>query len=924
MTLYQRSTELRDLDELLSEAKQGHGRVVLVSGVAGAGKTALLHEFWTTLDTDGDVLLLTASCAEVERDLAYGVLSQLFEGPALSTADTTRAMELLEAAARGDDATASAARGVTRLVLDLAARLPVVICVDDVHNADHESVKHLLRLIRGLHSTRVLAVLTTRTRPFEMHSPLHTELLRQPHVRLLQLDLLSRAGVRETIAQEIGTDCASGGAVELHALTGGNPMLVHALLEDMRAAGTTRPTAGAAFSHAMLGCLYSAGISTVDTVRGVALLDEAATPALLNLLLDIPLETVVRAVAELAAIGLMDGCTLRHPDASHAVLADMDPAERVAKHEQVARLLLDTAADPSLIARHLLSANTVAEPWMVDTLIDAANSLVDSDPEQAKACLELARRHDAEDVHRQADIAAGLARIELLLQPSAILRLVPQLSSAINEGHITQRLALDLPEILFWYGRAEENEHLFEQLTHLVDTDDPAMLIELRVCRTLLTNVFPSVAERIPQLPAPTTEVEFASGSFVANTRLSLFTKLRSLLVNGPTPDDVRGVEQVLSETRITSATAGLLAAALVILIRSGQLQLAEKWTDHLLSEATDRGAANWQGMMAEIRARVALRLGDLGGAERYARLALRRIPSAAWGVSIGGVYATLLRALTEMGRLADAADLLGRLLPESLFESIYGLEYLYARAHYYLATHRMRAALTNFEACGALITEWRLDQSVTPWRCGAALALLRMGDDDAARALIEEQLDLLTPWHPSDTRGKALRVLAASGPVDRRPAVLADAITLLADGGDRLELAKAYHDLCEAHRCLDSPDEATAAARAALRAATECQAGPLAEQVAVALHGGPAVSGGRRSPEVDTSSDLSEAERRVFLPAARGSTNREIAAELFITVSTVEQHLTRIYRKLRVRRRKDLHTKLAALPDGIDESTVD
>ena len=35
---------------------------------------------------------------------------------------------------------------------------------------------------------------------------------------------------------------------------------------------------------------------------------------------------------------------------------------------------------------------------------------------------------------------------------------------------------------------------------------------------------------------------------------------------------------------------------------------------------------------------------------------------------------------------------------------------------------------------------------------------------------------------------------------------------------------------------------------------------------------------------------------------AAQGSTNREIAAELYITVSTVEQHLTRVYRKLNIR----------------------
>jgi DNA-binding CsgD family transcriptional regulator len=60
----------------------------------------------------------------------------------------------------------------------------------------------------------------------------------------------------------------------------------------------------------------------------------------------------------------------------------------------------------------------------------------------------------------------------------------------------------------------------------------------------------------------------------------------------------------------------------------------------------------------------------------------------------------------------------------------------------------------------------------------------------------------------------------------------------------------------------------------------------------------------------------LSEAERRVAVLAAEGHTNREIARKLYITISTVEQHLTRIYRKLNVNRRADL-------PIGLDLDLV-
>ncbi len=66
-------------------------------------------------------------------------------------------------------------------------------------------------------------------------------------------------------------------------------------------------------------------------------------------------------------------------------------------------------------------------------------------------------------------------------------------------------------------------------------------------------------------------------------------------------------------------------------------------------------------------------------------------------------------------------------------------------------------------------------------------------------------------------------------------------------------------------------------------------------------------------TPDGDPVAVLTRAERRVALLAAAGCTNRAIAAQLYVTPSTVEQHLTHVYRKLRVRSRGDL-AKLAAV----------
>ncbi len=69
----------------------------------------------------------------------------------------------------------------------------------------------------------------------------------------------------------------------------------------------------------------------------------------------------------------------------------------------------------------------------------------------------------------------------------------------------------------------------------------------------------------------------------------------------------------------------------------------------------------------------------------------------------------------------------------------------------------------------------------------------------------------------------------------------------------------------------------------------------------------------GRRAP----SEVLTETERRVAELAAQGRSNKQIAAELFMGVSTVEAHLSRVYRKLGVRR-----AELAGrLPIPVDEA---
>jgi DNA-binding CsgD family transcriptional regulator len=281
------------------------------------------------------------------------------------------------------------------------------------------------------------------------------------------------------------------------------------------------------------------------------------------------------------------------------------------------------------------------------------------------------------------------------------------------------------------------------------------------------------------------------------------------------------------------------------------------------------------------------------------------------WGVAIGSPMSTLVLATTAMGKFDTAAELLKEPVPEAMFQSRFGLMYLHARGHHYLAADQAYAALADFLTCGEHMRAWSLDAPAhVPWRSDAAGAYLCLGQPQQARQLVKDQLSRLGPRR-SRTKGISLRLLAATEECRHRPGLLRQAIDVLQASGDRFELARALAELNGAHCELGESGKARAMVRHALRLAKECEAEPLRR--ALVLHSPtaePEVT--ETTPSADTGVfTLSDAERRVAALASIGYTNREIAGKLYITVSTVEQHLTRVYKKLSVRSRADLPAEL-------------
>jgi DNA-binding NarL/FixJ family response regulator len=138
---------------------------------------------------------------------------------------------------------------------------------------------------------------------------------------------------------------------------------------------------------------------------------------------------------------------------------------------------------------------------------------------------------------------------------------------------------------------------------------------------------------------------------------------------------------------------------------------------------------------------------------------------------------------------------------------------------------------------------------------------------------------------------------------------LLREAAETLAQSPARLWRARALVDYGAALRRANRRRDCRAPLRDGLALAEECGATPLAERARREL----AASGGRLPPRTGGRFDeLTPSELRVAGLAAEGLSNPEIAQRLFVTIKTVEMHLSNAYRKLSISSRRDLPAALA------------
>ena len=950
-----RAEELDRLVGALGSLERGRSAAVELLGPAGIGKTRLLAEFGDRVEADG-VLVLGGRGAEQERDLPFWVFVDALD-------EYVQGLEPRRLRGLGDEVRAELGqvfpslstfvvggrstlqveryrmhRAVRELLERLAATRPLVLVLDDFHWADYASTELVGALLRRPPAARVLMVLAAR--PRQLPTLVASALDRAHHEGFLdriELGPLTRGEALELIGQ--ATEDAMAAA--LYEESGGNPFYLEQL-----ARSPDRPVVGSLVAEdvSLAGLQVPPMVAAALTEEFAVLSDRARLVLEGASVAGDPFEPDLAAsaagVSEAAAVDALDellGCDLvrvtdvprrfrfRHPIVRRAVYEATPGGWRLGAHQRTAERLSARGASIAARAHHVERSARHGDIAAVAVLREAGEDAVGRAPASAARWFAGAMRLLPATAPVEARVALLFPRAQALAATGQFtgsheallesLALVPALATATRA-----RLTAACAAVEHLLGDHEQaHARLAGALNDLADAgsrEAVALMIEL-------------AGDAIFRL-----QYETAQG-----------WGHRAVAAARPTGD------------------RPLTAAALAVLARSlawgGAVELGET----VRSEA----AALIDSLSDDDLARRLDAAVNLAGSEIYLDRFIEAGAHAERAVAVGratgqgqlfpGVFATLGVAWCAVGRLTEAAGLLDAAIEAArLSGNTQALAWvLFCRA--FVAVPSGDAEIAVAAAQESLDLTRDVGESVIAARAALmlAVALLQTGQPERAAEVLAssaggEQVTLV----PDVWRAYGLEMMTSCWlELGRRPEAeraAAGAQASAAAVGLRLPTAMAKR--AAAAIALDAGDPALAADSALTAAALADEVGvPVWAAVARTLAGRALAQLGEREravAELETAAaelqrcgatryrdaaerelrrlghhihrrtrpgkadgtgieSLTERELQISRLVVDRRTNREIAAQLYLSQKTVETHLRNIFRKLDADSRVDV-----------------
>jgi DNA-binding NarL/FixJ family response regulator len=929
--LLDRATELRVLNQQVEAVCRGSGRVIAVDGPAGIGKSSLLTEVARGAERQG-VAVMRARGSPLEQDAGWGVARQLFEPLRareiwrdLTVGAAGLAIRALDPAlaepANAGNAMHAAARGLLWLATNLAGHGPALLVVDDVQWADVPSLRWLAQLGRDLDELALGVLCAVRSGEPSTDPALVAALLASAPDPPLRLRPLGHQAVATLVHAQM-PDASDSFVRACHAVTAGNPFLLQVLIRQLVTDGT-RPGDEAAgrlgsFGPEQVARNVSLQLARLPDgadalARAVAVLGGGAALHHAAALTGVDPAGAARLADTLRAAGLFADTpelALTHPLIEAALYAAMPPGERGLWHAQAARILQRDRADHETVALHLLRTPPAADPATVATLRGAAASAsTRGAPQSAATFLRRARAEPAPDAAVDADVRLDLG---LALAATMDTEAPPVLRQAVERADTAaQRSAIAL-----------RGARALGLAGHTVDA--------LELCRRALDD--PTGA---PPVVLALLEAELVANAWLhAGTHREAERRLHHPVVDPP-PSPLWRVNAAIAATlagRPVEETMGYLQPALdsnvlvseqdslagtiatVVLIVNDQLDAALRRCLAIIETARPRGWLIALDHGSQLRAMALTRAGQVRDAEADARLAfdyklhVTPPPATLWALHF------LLDVLIEADELqaAEATLAAARLgdPPDGVLAAPLVLQ---SRASLRLAQGRPADARADLLEAGRRWDELRCCHPVlASWRVEATEALVRLSDVEGARRLAAEHLELSDRLGTPGARGAARRAMARAAPPAERIPLLQQACDILSESPADLEHARALVDLGAALRRANRRTEARRPLRRAVDLAQRGGLRLISRRAKTEL----LAAGGRPRRDLLTGPGaLTPAEYRVAALAAAGHGNRDIAEQLYITLRTVETHLTHAFQKLDITTRSQLPAAMAAVP---------
>ena len=911
------------------------GRVVVVEGPPGIGKTRLLHAAML-LARQGGLEVFLGRGSLIESDFGFGIVRQLFEAPVRRRSAGERrrlfdgAAELAETVlATRPDASPStlfqSLHGLYWLCVNLADQGPILIAVDDAQWADEASMQWLAFLANRLDDVPVLVLVTRRPAEVNIQTPTLDSLARDRNTTVIELKPLDRPTSAELLTGVIGSTPTYEFVDACYERAGGNPFLLRELSTAVVAAGidpaskdaaahvpTVRPDTVGRSVQARLAALPP---DCTTLAQAVAVLEanvhlrEAADLAGLELR---GATMVADRLASAQILRAAEPLEFLHPLLRDAVYEDLAAGYRGSLHRRAATLLADSGAPPDRVAGHLLLSPKTADPWVVVQLRRAAQAaLARGAVAPAIAFLERAMTEPPPIVER-AQVLRELGEAQARAAPAPAAERLRQALALTSDPRERLEISGALANAMMVAGAVEPAaaalEDAIADLPADFDADErlraEAALLSLGL---LAPKLFRRTAQRISNLPP--------LAGVTAAERLVLASVVRChSLLDVPWQDVVALAVSVLEKGQLRRdqrPDSGATPTTALPLLVEGRFDLLDEVIESLFEDGRRLGSAVSVAIATHSTATRHSSSGDLRLAETAARRALELAPEA-WPLGIPLIVARLIKILVERGHLDEAEDVLETygldgLIPDTAF--FFG-NALMARGQLRLAQHRTREALDDLMELGRREREGGYHEESWTWQALAATAMARMGDSAAAITLATNEVERARRRGVVLNEAIALRALGLILEGDAGIQTLRESADLLAPRPFRLEYALSLTALGAALRRANRRAEAREPLREALDLAQRLGADNTAATTRAELE----ATGARpRSALLSGVAALTASERRVAELAARGNTNAQIAQALFVTRKTVEVHLGNAYRKLSISGRAQLAAALNA-----------